>query len=118
MNCSICGKEIKTSYGPKMNEQMLSRKMCFHCNYWQDRVERIGSPTQIIIDGYIYQNAGDKPGAIEGRDVAFMGHGGHRFTWRMLETGEIQTSNDMWFNGKPYHPHFQELLPDNAEWVK
>lgn len=119
MKCCICGEEIKLNYGKKAKEKMTSRKMCFSCNYWQDRVDGIGNPKQIIINGLIYQNAGDKPGARQGvGGVGFLGFGGRRFTWRMLETGEIQTSNDLWFNGKPENRHFQELLKDNAEWIK
>ena len=43
-----------------------------------------------------------------------MGHGGAKMTWRSLATGDILTSNDVWYQGKIP----AELgLADNAEWV-
>jgi len=118
MNCAHCNGLIKLTFDEKTNAKLTANKTCFACDYWLLRVSRIGHPDQIVIDGHCYQNSGDKSGQHEhcGK-TGFMGFGGHRFTWKMLETGEVQTSNDMWSNGT-IPQHFRDQVPDNAEWVK
>lgn len=46
----------------------------------------------------------------------FMKPGSVEMTWRVLATGELFTSNDVWCQGK-IPEEFRELLPDNAEWI-
>lgn len=43
-----------------------------------------------------------------------LGHGGHRFRFRMLDTGDIITSHNVWNQGR-IPVEYRELLPDNAE---
>jgi len=114
--CIFCGGDIALNYSETMNIYLMERCVCFRCNYWCERMERIGNPNQIVIGHSMYQDSGDKPNAHEHRGtVGFMGFGGHRFYWKMLATGEIRTSNDLWSNGK-IPEHFRSNFVPNAEW--
>lgn len=50
------------------------------------------------------------------KSLGFMGFGGRRMSWRELSTGEVYESNNVWTQGV-IPDGFQDLLPDNAEWV-
>ena len=115
--CQYCGQNARLSFGCSIVKKMQAEQACFHCLYWLERIPRVKLRSQIVINGHMYQDKGDKPNAREGRTVAYLGFGGRRFTWRMLDTGEVVTSNDLWSNGK-IPDRFREHFPDNAEWYK
>ena len=64
-----------------------------------------------VIEGACYYKA-DR----EQTGGAYRGFGGRSFTIRVLATGGIVKTSDLWFNGK-IPPRFRDRMPDTAEFV-
>lgn len=69
-------------------------------------------PARRVVVGHRHYIAED-----EGATGPFKGHGGRLFTWRMLDTGEVRSSRNLWSQGE-IPERFWDRLPDNAEWVR
>lgn len=89
-------------------------------DFWREKVawlcdgDRTESGSHAIrIDGHHYTAT---PGIVSG-NTSFRGHGGRLFRWCELDSGEVYESNNVWHQGQ-IPPEFQELLPNNAVWVK
>lgn len=108
VTCKECGKVDHLRWIGGTAKQMKERQLCFSCNYWQDRVERVGHPDQAIIDGVVYQ-VGEKnvPGGPWMR-----GYGGQQFHILFNDGRDVVTTN-LWCNGK-VPERFRGRLPDNA----
>lgn len=107
--CSVCGSIYTTS--SSLKKQMLERKMCFRCNFWQDIVNRQDDAC-VRIGGTHYvigKETGDR--------ADFRGFGGRKFKIRFFDglRGDVETTN-LWHQGN-IPSHFQKLIPDNAEFV-
>ena len=95
MNCIICGNRIRHSYYFKMG---MCGKKCY--NKW--RWDKLLDDKAIIIGGKCYHI---KPCNITRGLVST------HYTIKMLETGEVISTNDLWYEGdipKEYQ------RPDNA----
>lgn len=70
----------------------------------------------VVIKGECYYFDKSEP-IVDVNKKAFVGFSGRRFKIKMLDTGEIIETNNLWNNGTVAEK-FREQLPDNAEFVK
>lgn len=101
--CMICGKEITTK---KYIENICSSE-CFEKQYWNQRVKRVNEPTQVVINGYVYQIEREDACGSRGFDGAV--HYIKFFNGRIIRT------TNLWSNGL-IPEEFREKLPNNATW--
>jgi hypothetical protein len=83
-------------------------------NHWERRVQEVakGDKRIIICEG-VFRSLGRE----DGGPNSMRGHGGHEFAFRMLATGKVVTSTNVWFGGR-IPAEFVERLPDNAERIE
>lgn len=117
IKCSICGKEQSTDiYYKDFAQQLENLQLCFTCNFWKEQHEldltERGEHNYAIVNGehYVLAPPTNSP---------FKGFGGHLFTFKFFD-GTTKQCNNVWFQGRitDAHPHWRELMPDNAEIVR
>ena len=107
MNCIICNKEIEES---EFTNAILCSSECFHVNYWNEMIEIKDNPRIARINKnqyYIGEETSNK---------TFRGFSERKYIIRFYNGREIVSTN-LWYNGEIPESH-QELLPDNAEFVR
>lgn len=107
MKCEVCGKEIERS---SYSDSVLCSSECFHDHYWMQRVNRQDVPTQVVVNGCVYQ-IGD-----ENSSSSFRGFDGRKFEIEFFDGRRVVTTN-LWYNGE-IPEKFRELLPDNAKFIR
>lgn len=112
-NCCICGKEENPANWVKdCGEELTKHQMCFTCNHWRSQHEadlnERGEYNYAIVDGGHYV-------LCPPTKSYFKGFGGKRFCFKFSD-GTIKECNNVWFQGniKEAHPHWLEVMPDNA----
>lgn len=112
--CCICGKEENpTNWVQDCGEKLMKHKMCFECNHWRGQHEadlnERGKHNYAIVNGIHYVLAPHTDGY-------FKGFGGHKFKFEFLD-GTIKECDNVWCQGdiKEAHPHWLEVMPDNAK---
>lgn len=113
MICEICGKEFDVPYYSNKYKNICSSK-CFEDKFWQDIIKE--KDEHVVIKGECYYFDKSEP-IVDVNKKAFVGFSGRRFKIKMLDTGEIIETNNLWNNGTVAEK-FREQLPDNAEFVK
>lgn len=108
LKCEICGKEIECSLFASVI--LCSNNDCYEKYYWLERVKRKDSPTQVVINGIVYQIGREDDCS------SFRGYDGRQFKIKFFD-GRIVTTTNLWHNGK-VPAEFRDRLPDNAEWYK
>jgi hypothetical protein len=110
--CRKCGKHARNSYSEPTKTNMLERKLCFTCNYWEDRkVEFVGEHRKMtIIDGHVYSPGNRTSGS-------FRGMAGRRFDIEYIApsiyASQRITTFDLW-SGSTMPEELQALFPDTA----
>lgn len=111
MICEICGKKFnKPFYHSDEYKNICSSSECFHKKFWLEIIEEKDS--HVIINGNCYYIDKTHPMS----DSDFRGYGGREFKIK-LHSGEVITTNNLWYNGE-VPEEFRDRLPDNAEFVK
>lgn len=105
-NCQLCGKSADTE--KYSTAKVASGELCFHCAYWQERADNIGSSRSVRINGTQYQLGADRD------DDRWKGCAGQRFVIEFFDGRRI-TTNDLWVNGK-IPARFD--IPDNARFIE
>lgn len=97
MVCEICGKQFdKPRY---LNDyKNICSSECFGDKFWLNIIKV--KDECIIINGECYGFNKNKPIGV-----------------KMLNTGEIIVTNNLWHNGEVPN-EFRDRLPDNAEFIK
>ena len=108
--CVVCGHWIISTFVPERRDRMVKKNMCFHCELWNTRLERVKNDKNVmIVLASMYTVTPDTD-----NKYAFKGFGGKEFKFERLDTpGVIITSHNVWFGGdipKIWLPKF----PDNA----
>lgn len=116
ITCKICGKEQELDeFDEKMRKVLVDNQMCFKCDHWRmnheadiDPMER-GPHKWAVIDGHHY--------VISNSDLR--GFSGSKFKIKFNDGTIVETSN-LWHQGdiREAHPHWREVMPDNAEFIK
>ena len=94
MKCMICGKEVKHNHYSEHSDffGLCGDTECFDKRFWQLALDN----KAIIINGTCY-HVGKKQTA--SRYTADLGFDGRIFHIKMLDTGEVITTNNLRYNG-------------------
>lgn len=111
--CSACGEDARNTYAEPHRSDMLSRRMCWNCNYWRDFEEKNDPSAMTIIDGHTYS-----PGSrTEGR---MRGMAGRRFDIEYVppsrHAGARITTFDLWAGSK-VPDQLRAKFPDTAVFL-
>lgn len=111
--CSICGKiECTDNWMSSCAKKLVKYQMCFECNHWREQKEQDatirGKHGFAIVNGVHYVLA-------QPTDGPFQGFGGRKWTFKFHD-GSIVECNNVWYQGNinEAHPHWREVMPDNA----
>ena len=109
----------------------IEAKVLFHRRFWDKKVEWANNgdmtipeakgdkSSRVIRVNHQHYVIGAEPTADElrrNRQFGGLGHGGSEFQFRLLATGEVIVSRNVWSQGK-IPKEYWEALPDNAEDV-
>jgi hypothetical protein len=94
----------QTYYG---KEEWISRRLCFHCNYWRKLAALAVDPISVRVNGVHYQ--------IGPANEPFPGFGGRRFKISFHDGRVVETCN-LWHQGT-IPGEWRSELPDNARMV-
>lgn len=118
VTCCICGKQEDVShYCDEYREDLVSHQMCHTCAHWRMNHEldsdthKRGPHKYAIING--------KHFVLGGGSSFFKGCGGAKFKIKFND-GTVKECSDLWHQGNilEAHPHWRELMPDNAVFIK
>jgi len=120
MKCKICNiEESDPNRFCKSEERdlMESDGLCFSCAFWENHArdfeEGKDKGKVFIVKGNRYFDGGE----VDKRTArGFLGYGGADWKIRMLESGEITETNNLWHQGD-IPEHFRGRMPDNAEFI-
>lgn len=101
--CKSCGGFINFCYVDDVNKRLYEKGICYVCDFWDNISNREGN---IVIEGKVY---------VIGDGSYIRGFGGRTFKIRLL-TGQMITTNDLWFNGE-IPKLFRDKIPDNASLI-
>ena len=117
LKCSICGKELDTDeLIDKCSKELEHHKLCFICNFWRAQHEADinvrGEHGYAIVNGEHYV-------LLPHTDGYFKGFGGRVFKFLFFD-GTIVECDNVWYQGNinDAHPHWREIMPDNAKIIK
>ena len=120
MICKSCNKEERGPEGfsqCSIRDLMESDGICFTCAFWEEHARRFKAGYDkgkvFFVNGNRYHDGGmvDKRS-----ERGFVGHGGYLFKIKMLDTGKIIETNNLWHQGS-IPEHFRERMPNNAEFI-
>lgn len=96
-------------------EEELSQEIAGTYEFWREKIawRKAGDRTSagrpvIRCNGMHYVVGTGSAGSLSA------GFGGHEFRFRMLKSGQVVTTRDLWFQGE-IPVEFRDELPDNAE---
>lgn len=98
---------FETTYCEPYKSQMLSRKLCFKCNFWHEYSEDASNPRHFVIGSQHYCLGTGNGG----------GFGGRKFLIQRIGCEDIIETKDLWAQGV-IPEHFRERLPDTATFVE
>ena len=108
--CKECGKEEKLHWIKEENDKLISRNLCFKCNFWFEKTLIKDESNVARIDGRHYQIASETDKS------SFRGYGGAKFIILFNDGRKITTTN-LWHQGA-IPKHFKKRLPDNAKFLR
>lgn len=121
VKCKICGKEQEIdNYCDEYKKELSDLQMCHKCAHWNMNHTLDMDPhhrpphTWAIINGKHYVL-----GPSNEKDNWMKGFGGAKFKIKFKD-GTIKETDNLWHQGDitEAHPHWREIMPDNAEFVK
>lgn len=119
--CVKCGAEEHCYYNEETVAGLTARQYCFGCDfYWRflndpvKRPNRHHHSTAVIANSHIYTDGGNVENS--GRDTRYLGFGGHKWHFRMLDGSREWTSNNVWHGGE-IPEIWRKEIPDTAEIV-
>lgn len=107
MVCEICGKEFDSLMYMGEYSRCCSSN-CFAKKFWNGICKE--KEKHVVINGVCYAVA---DGPVNG----FCGYGGRKFKIKMLDTGKIVETNNLWCQGD-VPEEYKSRLPDTAEFVR
>jgi len=118
MICKYCNKEYSMHYShSEISEMMEAEGLCFTCAFWEIHARNFESDKDngfvFIVKGNRYFNGGkvDKK-----TTRGFLGFGGADWKIKILVTGEIIETNNLWHQGD-IPEYFRHRMPDNAVFL-
>lgn len=107
--CVECGGTFGTTYCEPCRTQLITGHICFHCQFWRERLAEKDEPGTVRAEGQHYQFDTKQPMTSSGR---WNGFGGREFDIRFHDGRQFKTNN-LWSQGV-IPARFRERLPDNA----
>ena len=116
--CCICGKqEDPNNWVEDCGKKLVKHQMCFECNHWREQHELDhtvrGEHGYAIVNGCHYVLAPHS-------DSVFQGFGGSEVEVEFFDGTTVKCDN-LWHQGDitEAHPHWRELMKDNAviRWI-
>lgn len=113
--CAQCKAFTANTFSKETRDQMLARRLCFHCNYWQNFSDFMATnhAAMTIIDGHIY-TPGDRTTG------SFLGMAGRRFDIEYISpseyAGKCVTTHDLW-SGATMPARLRARFPDTARFI-
>ena len=107
MKCEICGKEM--DHPCYSGEFSGVCNQCFNTKFWQLIIAE--KDHHLVAGGECYSLGDENAPEREPR-----GHGGRKFTYEDLATGEQHTTTNLWYQG-PIPTEFRDQLPDTVRFV-
>lgn len=105
--CKECGDPTPSNFMEPSKSQILTRQLCFACNFWTNVIHEDRDGLGIVLDGVHHRDGGRTRRATEAN-----GFGGAE--WRLrLANGKLVDTNNLWCQGR-VPEHFRDRLPDNA----
>ena len=106
MICIICGKEFdgKAYYGEYSD---CCCHECFTKKFWNNIIAE--KDEHIVVDGTCYAIATTPTNGS-------YGFGGRRFKIKMLDTGDVIETNNLWYQGE-VPEEYRDLLPNTAQFI-
>lgn len=86
---------------------MIEQKLCFYCLLDDEYLTK----PFLVIKGVYYTDSGWRHDSTQ-----FLGHGGRVFKYRILSSGEVRTTNNLWCAGG-VNVFVRDEALDNAEFV-
>jgi len=120
MICKSCNTEESNPerFGKcEIREMMEAENLCFTCAFWEIHARDFEAGKDknkvFIVNGNRYHDGGkvDKK-----TTRGFLGYGGADWKIKMIKTGRIIETNNLWHQGK-IPEHFKNRMPDNAEFI-
>ena len=111
--CKECGEKVESEKWCKSFAEKIEKEhLCFHCDFWMEKVELKDRPNSVRVNGNAYWLEPDRSEGYRG----FLGFGGAEFRIKFND-GRYVVSHNLWHNGT-VPERFRDRLPDNAEFVK
>lgn len=112
-DCKICNGIVSTHYIEPTRTILKEKNLCFNCNFWQDKLDRLlsGDHRVFVIGGTMYYHSNDDRDPVR----TFRGFGGRKFMIQRLD-GEILETNNLWCNGE-VPKDFKDKIKDNARFI-
>ena len=113
--CCKCGERARNTYSEPHRTNMLTRRLCWTCNYWVDQDTELSRKhrERTIIDGRIYGPGNRTSGQ-------FRGMAGRRFDIEYLPpsiyAGQRITTFDLWA-GSTLPDELRAKYPDTARFL-
>ena len=107
--CLECKKKEKLRWMEEMKQKLIERNLCFNCNFWWERIEKVDHPNSVRINNNHYW--------IENENASrntFRGFGGQKFIIK-FDNGRIVVTTNLWSQGE-IPERFRDRLPNNAKF--
>ena len=116
--CRICGKPVDMHYGEPFNDKLGILGICFHCNFWIDKVENRNGHGVVIVDGRHYHLGKDDPK----EPSKYKGFSGEKYVVEFFAPAnwlqpKVVTTTDLWSQGE-IPEEWRPFLPDNARFLR
>jgi|SRR5690554_1155085 len=113
--CKDCGVIEFATYDPSTKEKLKESQLCFGCNLWGERCEKLltNPGKSIIVNGVLWTDGGKKTD-ISGE---FLGCAGQTFKIRKLDGSKEWETNNLWCGGDIPKKYRETVLKDDAEFI-
>lgn len=112
--CNLCEKSDTAHFDQETNHRMISKNICFTCDFWNEKV--LWSMNPDMIHAAVRINGKHYLIIPESVSSPFLGCGGQEFKIQFIHDKFIVTTRNLWQQGD-IPAHFRHLLPDNAIFV-
>lgn len=103
--CSCCKAPVGLSYDQKLQDKLISKRLCFYCNFWDERATEVTDYRKFISNGYLF-SIPSKPISFS-KNKDYLGHGGRCF--KVTFPDAVIYTNNLW-GGGDVPPIWQECF--------
>lgn len=119
-HCLECGFENPhVGYGEPTKSQMRERQLCFRCNFWTERLEKIGiidDRMYIVVNGSMYSYNHNEPMVDKRKYRGALGYGGSEW-WIYFPASDTRVKTNNLWDGGEIPMHFRDRIQNNATFL-